>query len=226
MIKIPVFDPSNLEIKDKLDFVKNNLDLLQAYTGYEAPVGYINFVLPGFVFENPNIKINPISPYLIDQALVADFYDKDIMLYINYFGSLDDCLERIDMYTNDYIIKEKRVSPSWKIVVFMPQKAIDSFEGQGKFNLKYGVHLLGEDITLENIKKINDRGIHHFNLIFMDINKDMKLMDYNETIINQIEKEFPESQFLIYAKNSDKLNLKSEAIRAVVGASFWKQFPI
>jgi hypothetical protein len=226
MIKIPVFDPSNLGIGDKIAYVNNNMEEYKALTNYDTPIGYINFILPGYMTDKPDLKANPISPYLIDKELVASFYDQDIMLYINYFCSQDDALERIEMYSNDYIIKEKRVSPSWKIVVFLPLHSVDNFAGQDKFNLKYGLQLVGPDINLMNIQKNIDAGIHHFNLVFMEINQEMKLKEANQTLIKELSTKYPEIQFLIYSIDADKLETKSENIRAVVGSAFWKKMNI
>ncbi len=225
MIKVPIFDPSNIGIGDKLDYVNHNIERYLEMTNYDTPVGYINFILPGFINDNPDLNITPISPHLVDQALVSGFYDQDIMLYINYFGSKEELSERIQMYTNDYIIKEKKISPQWKVVVFFPMNSILECIGKEKFNMKYGLQLVGSDITAENISKHDDLGIKHFNLIFIDVGTEMKLQKPDLKLIKEVAAKYPESQFVIYALDSDNLNLP-ENCRIVVGKNFWNIYYI
>jgi hypothetical protein len=222
MIKIPMFDPTNMSIGEKLAIVKSKQEEYNELTGYDTPIGYINFVLPGFVLEH-SLLTPPISPNLVDKDVVSIFYDTDIMLYINYFGNQEDCLERLDLYNKDYIIREGKISPSWKLVVFFPLHTIEHCFGKEKFNMKYGLQLVGSEINLMNIQKHVEEGINHFNLVFMEIGNEMKPVPANLTLVKELALKFPKVQFLIYSSDADKLNLGPED-RAVVGQSFWKRF--
>lgn len=223
MIKVPIFDPSNMGIKEKLDFVKQNIDRYINMTSHDAPIGYINFILPGYLSDNPDLTITPISPNLIDKAMVSGFYDEDIYLYINYFGNHEDLIERLHLYTSDSIIREKKVSPNWKLVVFFPQHTIDDCAGMEKFNMKYGLQLVGSEINLMNISKNINKDINHFNLVFMDVANEMKLLPAKSELIKEVATNHPDVQFLVYSSDSDTLELPGNC-RAVVGSSFWKQF--
>jgi hypothetical protein len=225
MIKVPIFDPSNIGIGEKLDYVKLNQERYIELTNYDSPIGYINFILPGYVDDKPNLDVSPISPYLVDKGMVSGFYNEDIMLYINYFGSFDDIAERIHMYSNDYILKEKRISPQWKMVVFFPPHSAEATLGIEKFNMKYGVQLVGPDINLLNINKYIEMGFNHFNLISMIVDKEMTLDKANQTLIKEVAAKHPNVEFLIYSSDSESLVLP-ENCRVVVGSGFWKKFYI
>jgi hypothetical protein len=222
MIRIPVYDPSSISIKEKMEIVKLRLDEYKSLTEYNTPIGYINFVLPGFVADNA-LMTPPISPYLVDASVSEVFYDKDIMLYINYFGSRADALERLDVYQHDYAIRERRISPSWRLVVFFAAHTIGDCIGMEKFNMKYGLQLIGSDITLANIEKYHTMGIKHFNLVYMNINKELELIPSNPKFIEEVANKFTDSQFLVYSTDSDKLDLPINC-RLVVGNTFWKMF--
>ncbi|MGL4757941.1 MAG: hypothetical protein ACRCXZ_01275 [Patescibacteria group bacterium] len=223
MVKVPIFDPSNMGIKDKLDYVNEHIEKYIELTEHEAPIGYINFVLPGFLSEKPELNALAISPNLVDEAMVAGFYDKDIYLYINYFANKDDAVERLHMYTTDSIIRERRVSPNWKLVVFFPMHTIEETVGKEKFNMKYGLQLVGPEINLMNIQKYIKAGISHFNLIFMDIKTEMTLIPAKLELLKDMSEKYPDVQFLIYSSDSDKLKLP-ENCRVIVGSSFWKKY--
>jgi hypothetical protein len=225
MIKVPIFDPSNIGIGEKLDYVNENQERYIEMTNHDVPIGYINFILPGYVDDKPNLDVTPISPYLVDKGMVAGFYDQDIMLYINYFGSPADITERVHMYNNDYIIQEKRISPQWKLVVFFPTHSVEQTAGTEKFNMKYGVQLVGSEINLLNINKYIALGFHHFNLISMTIDKEMKMEKANQTLIKEISAKHPDIQFLVYSEDAESLKFP-ENCRVVVGSGFWKKFYI
>ena len=223
MIKIPIFDPSSMSILDKLNKVYENTEIYNSLTNSSSLIGYINFVLPEYL-QTKELKTPLVSPNLITKELVADFYDTDLTLYINYFATENDATERISMYESDYFVKQKRLSLSWQIIIFLPLHSILKAQGKEKFNMQYGAQLIDHEINLFNIQKYIRLGIKHFNLIFMTITNEILLKESRLPLIEELAVKYPDIEFLIYAKDSNQLDIKKGNIKAVVGSIFWKGF--
>jgi hypothetical protein len=220
MILVPAFDPSNISITDKIEFATSNQELYNSLTGSEVPVAFINFILPGYMDDKPALNATLISPNLISAEMVKGYYDKDLSLYINYFGSPEDIRERLHMYDHDLIIQEKIISPSWNINVYIPLHSIESTYNKSKFNLNYGLSLVGEEVNLINVQKYAGQGVTHFNLNFMDINTTMSYIEAKAPLLKELGTKFPEAQFIICAKDARTLKLP-ENFKVVVGTQFW-----
>ena len=74
MIKIPIFDPSNMTILDKINKVYENLEFYNSLTNSDRLIGYINFVLPEYL-QQKELQAPFVSPSLITEELVSSFYN-------------------------------------------------------------------------------------------------------------------------------------------------------
>jgi hypothetical protein len=220
MILVPAFDPSNFTISDKIEYAANNLEQYNALTGSPIPVAFINFILPGYLDDKPELNASLISPNLVNQEMVKAFYDSDLSLYINYFGSPEDLRERLYMYDTDLLTKERLISPSWNINVFVPIHSIESTINKSKFNLNYGLSLVGEEVNLMNIQKYATEGITHFCLSFMDVGSTMSYIEAKAPLLKELGTKFPEADFIICAKDARNLKLPDN-FKVVVGTQFW-----
>jgi hypothetical protein len=220
MILVPSFDPSNIKIEEKIQFALNNLEQYNSLTGSNIPIGHINFILPGYTEGKEALNINLISPNLIEESMVRAFYNGDLKLYITYFGNEEDLRERLLMYEHDLIIKERLISPSWDIAIFVPIHSIESTLGKSKFNLKYGLSLVGPEVNLMNIQKYIGMGITHFNLNFMDLPNSFSYIEAKEPLIKELGSKYPDTHFLLCGRDIKKIQVP-ENCKVVVGGTFW-----
>ena len=220
MILVPAFDPSNYTISDKIEYTLKNLETYNSLTGASTPVAFINFILPGYMEDKPELNASLISPNLINAEMVKPFFDTDISLYVNYFGSKEDLRERLYMYETDLLTKEGVLSHSWNTFVFVPLHSIDDTIGKSKFNLNYGLSLVGTEVNLINIQKYASEGVNNFCLSFMDIGSTMVYIEAKEALLKELATKFPEAQFIVCAKDARSLKL-NENFKVVVGTQFW-----
>jgi hypothetical protein len=219
MILIPSFEPTNFTIEDKIQYALNNLENYKALTGSDKAVGHINFVLPGYLEDKPDLNINLISPNIVDPTIVKDILDLDIVLYINYFASQAELVDSLTLFDNDYIFNSKILSPTWDITVFVPIHSIESVLSKTKFNIKYGLTLIGTEITLMNIQKYSEMGVTHFNLHFLDLPNSFTYQEAKAPLIKELAK-FKDSEFIICAKDARLLKLPDNC-KVVVSSIFW-----
>lgn len=222
MILIPAFDPSNYSISDKIEYALNNQEQYNSLTGSDVPVAFINFILPGYTDNKPELTVSLISPNLVTEEIVAGYYNKDLNLYINYFGSNEDISERLMMYDRDLIIKQRIISPSWNIAVFVPIHSIEATYNKSKFNLNYGLSLVGEEVNLMNVQKYVGQGVTNICLSFMDITTSMSYIEAKVPLLKELSTKFPDTQFIICARDARLLKLPQN-FKVVVGSPFWNE---
>jgi hypothetical protein len=219
MILIPSFEPTNFTIEDKIQYAINNLENYKTLTTSQHLEGHINFVLPGYLEDKPGLNINLISPNIVDPTMVKDILDLDIVLYINYFASQSELVDSLTLFDNDFIFNSKILSPTWDITVFVPIHTIESMLNKTKFNIKYGLTLVGSEINLMNIQKYTEMGITHFNLHFLDLPNSFTYQEAKVPLLKELSK-FKDSEFIICAKDARLLKL-TDNCKVVVSSVFW-----